>query len=85
LSARHFEVESEMLMAFLAARHAVEFVPIRVIAAERKSRIRPITDTVRWWKWWRNLNGLPIHISRPSHKTEVREAPEGLVHPGVGG
>jgi glycosyltransferase involved in cell wall biosynthesis len=53
LSARRFEVESEMLMAFLAANHAVEFVPIRVIAATRESRIRPFTDTVRWWKWWR--------------------------------
>jgi len=61
LSARHFEVESEMLMAFLAAKHRVEFVPIRAIASARKSRIRPFTDTVRWWKWWlkmkQNLNG----------------------------
>jgi glycosyltransferase involved in cell wall biosynthesis len=57
-SARHFEVESEMLMAFLAANHAVEFVPIRVIAAARKSRIRPFTDTVRWWKWWRKMKRI---------------------------
>lgn len=77
LSARRFEVESEMLMAFLAARHAVEFVPIGVIAAARKSRIRPFADTVRWWKWWlamkRNLNGLPMRFSRPSFETKVQE------------
>ena len=73
-NARHFEVESEMLMAFLAANHRVEFVPIRVIAAARKSRIRPITDTVRWWKWWRkNLNGLPKSFSRPSFETKTQE------------
>ena len=53
LSARRFEIESEMLMAFLAAGHRVEFVSVRVIAAARKSRIRPVADSWRWWKWWR--------------------------------
>ncbi len=89
LTARRFEVESEMLMAFLAANHTVEFVPIQVIAATRKSRICPFADTVRWWKWWRkakqNLNGPPIRFGRPSHETETRENPERLVHPGIGG
>jgi len=31
LNTEHFEVESEMLMAFLAARHPVAFVPIQVL------------------------------------------------------
>jgi glycosyltransferase involved in cell wall biosynthesis len=77
LSTRRFEVESEMLVAFLAAGHRVEFVPIRVIAAARKSRIRPVADTLRWWKWWRktkrNLNGLPMRFDRPSFETKVQE------------
>lgn len=55
LAAQRFEVESEMLMAFLAANHTVEFVPIRTIAAARKSRIHPIADSLRWWKWWRTM------------------------------
>jgi glycosyltransferase involved in cell wall biosynthesis len=55
LSTEHFEIESEMLMAFLAARHPVEFVPIRVIGGGRRSHIRPVADTLRWWKWWRNF------------------------------
>jgi glycosyltransferase involved in cell wall biosynthesis len=55
LSAAHFEVESEMTMAFLAAGHPVEFVPVRCIAGARKSRIRPVTDTLRWWKWWQKM------------------------------
>jgi glycosyltransferase involved in cell wall biosynthesis len=55
LSAQRFEVESEMLMAFLAARHPVEFAPVRVIASARRSRIHPVTDTLRWWKWWRTM------------------------------
>ena len=53
LTTRHFEVESEMLMAFLAAKQAVAFVPVQVINPKRRSRIRPVTDTWRWWKWWR--------------------------------
>lgn len=72
LSAQHFEIESEMLMAFLAAKHSVEFVPIRVIASGRKSRIHPFTDTIRWWKWWwkRNTAALP-EISSPPCETRV--------------
>jgi glycosyltransferase involved in cell wall biosynthesis len=76
LGAQHFEIESEMLMAFLAAGHGVEFVPIRVIASGRKSRIRPVTDTLRWLKWWRKINSaaLPIfQTSRPPCETLGRE------------
>jgi glycosyltransferase involved in cell wall biosynthesis len=74
LSAQHFEIESEMLIAFLAAKHSVEFVPIRVIASGRQSRIHPFTDTVRWWKWWRAMKrktaALPdLQISRPPCET----------------
>ncbi len=55
LNTERFEIESEMLMVFLAAGHPVEFVPIRVIGRGRRSRIRPVTDSLRWWKWWRQL------------------------------
>jgi glycosyltransferase involved in cell wall biosynthesis len=55
LQTEHFEIESETLMAFLAAGQRVEFVPIRVIRSGRRSRIRPVADTLRWWKWWRNF------------------------------
>lgn len=55
LDTEHFEVESETLMAFLRAGHRVEFVPIRVIRSRRRSRIQPLADTVRWWRWWRKV------------------------------
>lgn len=58
LSTQHFEIESEMLMAFLAASHSVEFVPVRAIPCARKSRIHPIKDTLRWWKWWRQMKRI---------------------------
>lgn len=71
LCARHFEVESEMLMAFLAAKHPVEFAPIRVIAAARSSRICPLRDTLRWWKWWRKMKQ-----TSPRHPAIKMTAPQ---------
>jgi len=56
LKTERFEVESETLMAFLAAGCQVEFVPIRVIRSRRRSRIHPMTDSLRWWKWWKDLD-----------------------------
>jgi glycosyltransferase involved in cell wall biosynthesis len=59
LNTEHFEIESEMLMAFLAAQHPVAFVPVRVINRNRRSHIHPVTDSLRWWKWWRGLERRP--------------------------
>ena len=71
LRREHFEIESEMLMAFLAAGHPVEFVPIRVIGRGRSSHIRPLTDSLRWWKWWRQLNHPGSRRSRASSHVRV--------------
>ena len=59
LKTERFEVESETLMAFLAAGRRVEFVPIRVIRSRRSSHIHPVADSLRWLRWWRNFNRLP--------------------------
>ncbi len=56
---KHFEIESEMLMAFLAAGRRVEFVPIQVMPSRRRSHIHPVADTLRWWRWWRKFCRLP--------------------------
>jgi len=55
LKTEHFEIESEMLMSFLAAKHQVAFAPIQVIGRARNSHIRAAADSLRWWKWWRGL------------------------------
>ena len=65
LKTEHFEVESETLMAFLAAEIPVAFVPIRVIGRGRSSHIHPAADSLRWWKWWR---GLARPSPRPGRK-----------------
>jgi glycosyltransferase involved in cell wall biosynthesis len=52
LSARRFEIESETLLALLAAGQSVEFVPIHVIYESDRSNICPFVDTWRWLRWW---------------------------------
>ena len=69
LNTERFEIESEMLMAFLAAGHRVEFVPIRVIGSGHRSHIRPVADSLRWWKWWRQFNCRLAHHGRSGRFT----------------
>jgi glycosyltransferase involved in cell wall biosynthesis len=52
LQTTHFETESEMLLAFIASGHPLEFVPIEVIYKNERSKIHPLRDTVRWFKWY---------------------------------
>jgi glycosyltransferase involved in cell wall biosynthesis len=51
LRTSHFEIESEMLLAFVRAGLRVEFVPVAVLDARRPSRIRVLTDAWRWCRW----------------------------------
>jgi glycosyltransferase involved in cell wall biosynthesis len=53
ISAAHFEIESEVLLAFARARRRIEFVPIEVIYKCEQSKIDPWRDTIRWFRWWR--------------------------------
>lgn len=48
----HFEIESEVVLAFLRAGQKVEFVPIRTIYKGEPSKIHPLRDSLRWFKWW---------------------------------
>jgi glycosyltransferase involved in cell wall biosynthesis len=54
LSAAHFEIESEQVVAFLAAGQRVEFVPVQVIYKSERSKIHPWRDTMRWFRWRRH-------------------------------
>jgi glycosyltransferase involved in cell wall biosynthesis len=47
-----FEIESEVLLAFAAAGLKIVSVPVHVIYHDERSKIRPVQDTVRWFKWW---------------------------------
>jgi len=52
LRTTHFEIESEVLLAFVRAGYAVRFVPIQVIYRNEHSKILPVRDTIRWFRWW---------------------------------
>ena len=55
LRTRHFELESEVLLAFAAAGQPIKFVPIRVIYRDETSKINPLRDTWRWFRWLRSV------------------------------
>jgi glycosyltransferase involved in cell wall biosynthesis len=56
LEVKKFEVESEMLLAFLAAGERVEFAPVPVLGSGRASHICPVADTLRWLNWWNKFH-----------------------------
>jgi glycosyltransferase involved in cell wall biosynthesis len=56
-----FEIESEVLIQFARAKFGIAFVPIQVIYADERSKIRPLRDTLRWWNWLRKQNALRCH------------------------
>lgn len=51
LRANRFEIESAMLVAFIAAGKKVEFVPVQTIYENGVSKINPFADTFRWLRW----------------------------------
>jgi len=67
LKADHFEIESELLCKFIAADQSVEFVPVQVIYRNERSKIRPMRDTHRWFRWWWQTRGW--------HRTRVLDKP----------
>jgi hypothetical protein len=52
VNAAHFEIESDLLLAFARSECPIEFVPIEVIYKSEQSKIHPVRDTVRWFRWW---------------------------------
>jgi glycosyltransferase involved in cell wall biosynthesis len=64
MEARHFEIESEVLLAFARQGRRVEFVPIEVIYTSEQSKIHPVRDTMRWIRWWHEARN-----SRGEHRT----------------
>ena len=52
LASQHFEVESEMCVEFVRAGHRVAFCNVRVKYGDERSKIGPIRDAVRWFRWY---------------------------------
>ena len=71
LQTTQFEMESEQLLAFAAAGLRVEFVPVQVIYRAERSKIHPLRDTLRWFRWrrgWRKVSAPPQSSASPDKK-----------------
>ena len=79
LRTSHFEIESELLLGFAAAGHAIEFVPIEVIYKNEQSKIHPVRDTIRWFRW-RKISGCNsayrIYLARGKHHARAKIIPD---------
>lgn len=51
---RHYQIESEMLVEFARAGRRMAFVPIEVRYGGERSKIAPLRDGWRWWRWYRH-------------------------------
>ncbi|MFO1501292.1 MAG: glycosyltransferase family 2 protein [Verrucomicrobiota bacterium] len=52
LETAHFETESELLIRWVEGGHALSFIPITVIYGNEQTKISPLTDTWRWFRWF---------------------------------
>lgn len=67
IRASHFEIESDTLLAFALGGWRIEFVPIRVVYGNERSKIHPLRDTARWFHWrWRVAGKIPAAGGRRS-------------------
>ena len=62
LETDHFEIESEMLLAFVEAGYRVEFVPIQAIGRGGHSHIHPLKDAWRWLRWSCPKSAAPLPL-----------------------
>lgn len=52
LATRHFEIESEMCVAFARAGLDITFVPVTASYGPERSKICPLIDAWRWARWY---------------------------------
>jgi glycosyltransferase involved in cell wall biosynthesis len=51
LSTKRFEIESELLVQMALLGKRVEFIPVATIYKNEQSKIQPIRDSLRWFRW----------------------------------
>lgn len=71
VTATRFEIESDVLLAFASRGCPIEFVPIQVIYKIEQSKINPVRDTFRWFRWW----------LRAQRRMSTQRAPKPLTNP----
>ncbi len=64
-----FEIESEMLVSFLADHRRVEFIPVRSLYKSEQSKIHPLRDTLRWFRWLFRSRGTFARVRRGAKRS----------------
>ena len=54
LHSTHFEIESEMCIAFARNGHRITSVPVQTLYGTEVSKVSPWRDGWRWWRWYRS-------------------------------
>ena len=75
LTTHQFEIESEQLLALAAAGERIEFVPVQVIYRTERSKIHPLRDTLRWFRWrrqWQASSSRPQSAARRKTNEPLR-------------
>jgi hypothetical protein len=52
LHTKHFELESELIVESARLGVPIRFVPVKVIYKGGTSKINPVVDTIRWFRWF---------------------------------
>jgi len=52
LTTKHFEIESELIIASVRLGIPIKFVPVQVIYKGGPSKINPVLDSLRWFRWF---------------------------------
>ncbi|MGZ8919576.1 MAG: glycosyltransferase family 2 protein [Limisphaerales bacterium] len=80
-SCDHFEIESEMIVRFLHAGFTIDFIPVQTrygSPAHRRSKIRPLADTLRWLRWWiairHELSADALISAQPRYEATPQDA-----------
>lgn len=71
LATRHFEIESEMCVAFARAGLDITFVPVTASYGPERSKICPLVDAWRWTRWylharhWDRERSIRLSVTAP--------------------
>jgi hypothetical protein len=72
----HFEIESEMCVAFARQGHRITFIPVTARYGGERSKISPLADTWRWCRWYvRTKRTLLAGSERPLSPVNVLNSP----------
>jgi glycosyltransferase involved in cell wall biosynthesis len=75
----HFEIESEMIVRFAKAGFSIDFLPVETRYASETSKIRPLHDTCRWFRWWfgirHELSPASFRNTHPRFDPRPQDAP----------